>query len=81
MQLDIYRRPEPAHKLSYLAVPAGRRLPEEVTDVDWQVEALSVELDADAPSLVRYAIDGAAGQIAEKGYAITSLQHQVAAPD
>ena len=81
MQLDIYRRPEPEHKLSYLAVPAGRRLPEEVTDVDWLVEALSVELDADAPSLDGYAIDGAARQIAEKGYAITSLGHQVAAPD
>ena len=81
MRLDIYRRPEPEHKLSYLAVPAGKRLPEEVTNVDWQVEATGVELDADAPGLGGYAIDGAAGQIAEKGYAITSLKHQVEAGD
>lgn len=39
MQLDIYRRPEPEHKLSYLAVPAGEPIPEEVTNVDWVREA------------------------------------------
>ena len=79
MQLDIYRRPEPHHKLSFLAVPSGKPLPQEVTDVDWLVEARAVELDADAPHLPGYPIDGAAAQIREKGYAITSLSHQVEA--
>ena len=77
MQLDIYRRPEPDHKLSFLAVPAGQAIPEEVTNVDWQHEATAVELDADAPSLAEYAIDNAGAQIREKGYAITGVDHQV----
>lgn len=81
MRLDIYRRPEPEHKLSFLAVPAGKPLPEEVTNVDWQNEATDLELDVDAPSLKDYAIDDAGAQIAEKGYAITSVQHQVEAQD
>jgi hypothetical protein len=81
MQLDIYRRPEPHHKLSFLAVPSGKRLPEEVTDVDWLVEARGVELDVEAPHLADYAIDDAGAQIREKGYAITSLKHQVEAND
>jgi hypothetical protein len=79
MQLDIYRRSEPAHKLSYLAVPAGKPLPEEVTNVDWLVEVQAVELDVDAPTLPGYAIDDAGRQIREKGYAITSVEHQVQA--
>ena len=81
MQLDIYRRPEAQHKLSFLAVPAGKLLPEEVTNVDWQVEAAGVDLDTDSNSLSRYGIDHATGQIAEKGYAITSVNHQVEASD
>lgn len=81
MQLDIYRRPEPEHKLSFLAVPAGKLLPEEVTNVDWQVQARAVDLDTDSNSLERYGIDHATGQIAEKGYAITSVNHQVEADD
>ena len=79
MQLDIYRRPEPEHKLSYLAVPAGKPIPQEATNVDWQREATGVELDVDAPSLPEYAIDEAGQQIREKGYAITSVAHQVEA--
>ena len=79
MQLDIYRRPEPEHKLSYLAVPAGKPLPQEVTNVDWQMEATAIEMDVDAPSLGEYAIDDAGRQISEKGYAITSVAHQVLA--
>jgi hypothetical protein len=79
MQLDIYRRPEPEHKLSYLAVPSGEPIPEEATNVDWQREATAVEMDVEAPSLAEYAIDAAGQQIREKGYAITSVEHQVEA--
>lgn len=81
MQLDLYRRPEPHHKLSFLAVPSGKPLPQEVANVDWLLEAKAVELDVDAPRIERYAIDGAAAQIRDKGYAITSIEHQVEARD
>jgi hypothetical protein len=81
MQLDIYRRPEPEHKLSYMAIPAGKPIPEEVTNVDWHLVAQTVELDIDSPHLGAYSIDHAADQIKEKGYAITSVKHQVEAED
>jgi hypothetical protein len=79
MQLDIYRRPEPEHKLSFLAVPAGQPIPEEATSVEWQPVATATEMDVEAPSLAEYAIDQPGQQIREKGYAITSVEHQVEA--
>ena len=79
MQLDIYRRPEPEHKLSFMAVPAGRPIPQEVDNVDWRLVATATEMNVDAPSLGEYAIDHAGEQIREKGYAITSVTHQVEA--
>jgi hypothetical protein len=39
--------------------------------------ATATELDTDSPHLGEYAIDDAAGQIREKGYAITSVGHQL----
>lgn len=79
MKLDIYRRPEPEHKLSFLAVPAGQEIPQEAINVDWHVVANNVEIDVDAPQLPDYGIDDAARQIREKGYAITSVYHQIEA--
>ena len=81
MQLDIYRRPEPEHKVSYMAVPAGKPIPQEVINVDWRQVAKAVELDLDSPHLGDYSIDEPAAQIAEKGYAITSVRHQVESDD
>ncbi len=81
MQLDIYSRPEPAHKLSYLAVPAGKEIPQEVINVDWHLHATTVELDEQSPSFKEYGIDSPGAQIKDKGYAITSLAHQVEAQD
>ncbi|HYW56210.1 MAG TPA: DUF6139 family protein [Polaromonas sp.] len=79
MQLDIYRRSEPDHKLSYLAVPAGKPIPDEATNVEWLEEARALDLDEDSPDLEGYAIESAGQQILEKGYAITSVEHQVEA--
>ena len=79
MQLDIYRRPEPEHKLSFMAVPAGKPIPQEVDNVDWKLVATATEMDVDGPSLAEYAIDRPGQQIREKGYAITSVTHQVEA--
>jgi hypothetical protein len=80
MQLDIYRRPEPEHKLSFMAVPAGQPIPQEVDNVDWKLVATATEMNVDR-SLAEYAIDQPAQQIDEKGYAITSVTHQLEADD
>lgn len=73
MRLDIYRRDESDGKVSYLAVPEKRDIPQEATNTDWLVEAKSVEVEDNADHLDDYAIVHVAEQIAEKGYAVTSL--------
>jgi hypothetical protein len=75
MRLDIYRRAEHGGKYSYLAVPEARNIPEEATNTDWEVEARAYEINDDADQLPDYRIDNVAGQIAEKGYAVTSALH------
>ena len=77
MRVDIYRRPEAEHKLSYLVVPEGKELPEEVTNVDWQSERRGVDLDESASSWADLGIDGPQQQLREKGYAITGVLHQI----
>ena len=73
MRLDIYRRAESDGKVSYLAVPETRNIPEEATNTDWLVEARAVEVEDNADHLEDYAINRVSEQIAEKGYAVTSL--------
>jgi hypothetical protein len=75
MRLDIYRRAENDGKFSYLAVPETRRIPDEAINTDWQVEAKAVEVEDDADHLEDYSINHVSEQIAEKGYAVTSLLH------
>jgi hypothetical protein len=75
MRLDIYRRAEHGGKFSYLAVPEARNIPEEATNTDWEVEARAVEIDDNATRIPDYDIDNLTGQIAEKGYAVTSTFH------
>lgn len=75
MRLDIYRRAENGGKFSYLAVPEARNIPEEATNTDWEVEARAVEVDDDAQHIPDYDINNLCGQIAEKGYAVTSTYH------
>ena len=77
MRVDIYRRPEPEHKLSYLVVPEGRVLPEEVTNVDWVSEQRGVGLNESESSWEELGIDEPQRQILEKGYAITGVLHQI----
>ena len=74
MRLDIYRRAENGGKFSYLAVPESRNIPEEATNTDWEVEARAVEVEDEADGMADYDIDQLSQQIAEKGYAVTSLQ-------
>lgn len=75
MRLDIYRRAEHNGKFSYLVVPETRNIPEEATNTDWEVEARAVEVDDDAVLLPEYDIRDLPGQLAEKGYAVTSVLH------
>jgi len=75
MRLDIYRRPENDGKLSYLAVPEARNIPEEATNTDWEIEVRAIEVPDDANQLEDYDLENVANQINEKGYAITSVQH------
>jgi hypothetical protein len=75
MRLDIYRRAEQDGKFSYLAVPETRNIPEEATNTDWEVEARAVEVDDDAQQIEDYHIRDLGGQLAEKGYAVTSVLH------
>jgi hypothetical protein len=81
MRLDIYRRAESDHRYSYLAVPEGRVIPEEATNIDWESEARGLEGGANAEQLDKYAITGLEQQITEKGYAITSVNARVKTGD
>lgn len=74
MRVDIYRRPEHHGVFSYMAVPEGKPIPEEATNTDWQLHAPALEIDEEAGVLTDYHIEHPASQIADKGYAITSLK-------
>lgn len=76
MQIDLYRRPEAGHKVSYLAVPAGKQIPEEVINTDWSSAGRAVNLADHAQRWSEYGIESPEAQIAEKGYAITSVAEQ-----
>lgn len=75
MRLDIYRRAEHDGKFSYLAVPEAKNIPEEATNTDWEIEARAFEVDDSADQIKDFDIDNLSGQIAEKGYAMTSVLH------
>lgn len=79
MKVDIYRRPEPQNKFTYLIVPAGQPIPEEATNIDWQARQQAVHVDETQEHLHPFEIDNPRAQIEEKGYAITSVFHQVEA--
>jgi hypothetical protein len=81
MQVDIYRRPEAGNKVSYLLVPSGKVIPEEATNVDWALRKQGVHIDESKQHLDSYEIDKPGDQIAEKGYAITGVTHQVPVGD
>lgn len=73
MRIDLYQRAETAGNISYLAVPAGALIPDEVVSTDWRDVEQGLELD-EARARNDYAINAAEQQIAEKGYAITSFE-------
>jgi Family of unknown function (DUF6139) len=76
MRVDIYRRAEADDKFSHLAVPEGRPIPQEATNVDWESEQRGLELDESAPHWGDYGIPQPGHQLEKKGYAITALNEQ-----
>lgn len=74
MKVDIYKRMESQNLISYLAVPQGKPLPQEVTNTEWQADELNIDLEEDTGPLFNLALDDALAQIGEKGYAITHLK-------
>ena len=77
MHVDIYRRAETGTKFTYLLVPHGQLIPEEATNIDWALRQRDIPVDDAEHHLMPYEIDEPRQQIEEKGYAITSVLHQV----
>lgn len=57
----------------------GQDIPAEADNVDWHVRHLAIDVDESQEHLHPYEIDHPRAQISEKGYAITSVYHQVPA--
>ena len=74
MRVDIYRRPENGGRFTYLAVPEGKIIPDEATNIDWEAAERSVDLEDSADRLPQFLIDAPLEQISAKGYAITSVK-------
>lgn len=73
MRIDLYRRSEAHHRFSYLAVPEGRPIPQEAINIDWQSVSRGTEMDDGADAWPAHGIQRPGEQIAQKGYAITSV--------
>ncbi len=76
MKVDVYKRPESPGHFSYLAVPEGKPIPNEATNIDWETEAQSVDLDDEHQPVTGLSVQDALEQIELKGYAISSLNNK-----
>ncbi|GAA4020630.1 DUF6139 family protein [Actimicrobium antarcticum] len=72
MRIDLFQRTESEGHFSYLAVPEGKVIPDEVVNSEWLDVARGMEL-GDQQARTAYGIDAAEEQINAKGYAITGL--------
>ena len=79
MRVDLYRRAEADNKFSHLAVPEGKSIPQEATNVDWESQQQGLDMDETAAQWADYGIEQPGRQIEKKGYAITSLKEQTEA--
>ena len=74
MKVDVYKRPEKEGMYSYLAVPEGRPIPHEATNIDWETAENNIDLDQDHEPVHGLSAENAFEQITAKGYAISSVQ-------
>jgi len=74
MRVDLYKRPLNNGKYSYLAVPEGKPIPNEATNIDWETDTQGIDLDYNNENLNGLCYENALEQINNKGYAITSLK-------
>jgi len=74
MKVDVYRRPEQPGHYSYLAVPEGRPIPNEATNIDWETALNNIDLDDSNEPVEGLSAQDAMKQISAKGYAISPLQ-------
>lgn len=77
MKVDVYKRPEPEGLYSYLAVPEGRPIPDEATNIDWETEQQSIDLDENHEPVVGLSYEDAQQQINMKGYAISHMGEKI----
>ncbi|HJV87425.1 MAG TPA: DUF6139 family protein [Noviherbaspirillum sp.] len=77
MKVDVYKRPEQGGRFSYLAVPEGRPIPEEATNIDWETAEHNIDLDQNTEPVHGLSADDALAQIDAKGYAISSISNKV----
>lgn len=75
MKIDVYKRPERDGAYSYLAVPEGRPIPEEATNIDWETAENNIDLDENNEPVHGFSAEDALSQIDAKGYAISRTQH------
>lgn len=78
MKVDVYKRPDQGGLYSYLAVPEGRPIPNEATNIDWETAESNIDLDPNNESVLGLSADDALEQINAKGYAISSVQNKIA---
>ena len=74
MRVNIFRRTEQGGEYSYMAVPEGRSIPAEATNIDWEAESWGIDLNEETDYLEEFSIAQPMQQIQSKGYAITSYQ-------
>ncbi|RJG07736.1 hypothetical protein D3870_00605 [Noviherbaspirillum cavernae] len=77
MKVDVYKRPDTQGQFSYLAVPEGRPIPNEATNIDWETADQNIDLDENNEPVHGFSMEDAMQQIDAKGYAISSLHSRV----
>ena len=76
MKLDIYKRPETEGQFSFMAIPSGKVIPEEVPGEEWEVVTYGREI-AHVDDFSDLSIDKPFDQLEVKGYAITGAKDLV----
>lgn len=76
MKVDLYRRPDTDGDFSYLAVPAGKAIPNEATNIDWETVRQGEEVRPEELLLLDATLEDLEDQFGAKGYAISSTAKQ-----